>query len=275
MGIRLIALDMDGTVLRTDKTVSERTLQALRGAVAKGIAVVPATGRIAKMVPKPVASVPGVRYAITSNGAAVADLQEKVFLYTNLMSREDTDRLLRMLDPCGLLVEAYCGGVSYSDQLRMDMFSHYSVPPLIYNYVVESQIFVENLPEYVASNGYRLEKVNIPYVPDSMQGPLREQILAAGGYSVVSASLVNLEINKAGVSKGDGLAHLCGRLGISPSEVLACGDGDNDFEMIRFAGVGVAMENSIPELKAAADFVTDTNDGDGVAKAIEKFALSC
>lgn len=273
MEIRLIALDMDGTVLRTDKTVSERTMRALRSAAGRGIAVVPATGRIAKMVPEPVASVPGVRYAITSNGAAVADLKEKSFLYTNLMSREASDRLLRMLEPCGLLVEAYCGGISYSDVHRMEMFQHYSVPQIIYDYVMKSQIFVENLSEFIASREYRLEKVNVPYVPDSMQEPLREQVLSAGGYSVVSSSIDNLEVNKAGVSKGDGLARLCERLGISPSEVLACGDGDNDFEMIRFAGVGVAMENSIPALKEAADFVTDTNDRDGVAKAVEKFAL--
>lgn len=273
MGIRLIALDMDGTVLRTDKTVSERTMRALHSAVEQGIAVVPATGRIAKMVPKPVASVPGVRYAVTSNGAAVADLKERTFLYTNLMSREATDRLLRMLDSCGLLAEAYCGGISYSDSRRMKMFQTYSVPKNIYDYVLESQIFVGNLPEFIASREYRLEKVNVPYVPDFMQGPLREQVLSAGDYSVVSSCPENLEVNKAGASKGDGLARLCERLGIRPSEVLACGDGDNDMEMIRFAGVGVAMENSIPALKEAADFVTDTNDRDGVAKAVEKFAL--
>ena len=273
MGIRLIALDMDGTVLRTDKTVSERTMRALRSAAERGIAVVPATGRIVKMVPKPVASVPGVRYAITSNGAAVFDLKEKSFLYTNLMSREATDHLLRMLEPCGLLVEAYCGGIAYSDARRMDMFQKYTIPKTLYDYVLESQIFVDNLPAFIASKEYRLEKVNVPYVPDSMQGPLREQVLSAGGYSVVSSCPENMEVNKAGVSKGDGLARLCDRLGIRPSEVLACGDGDNDYEMIRFAGIGVAMENSIPALKEAADFVTDTNDRDGVAKAVEKFAL--
>ena len=91
----------------------------------------------------------------------------------------------------------------------------------------------------------------------------------------------NIEVNALGVNKGIGLLKLGELLGIKREEIMACGDGMNDLEMIREAGLGVAMANAVQEVKDAADFVTDSNEKDGVAKAIEMFApvsythLSC
>ena len=77
-----------------------------------------------------------------------------------------------------------------------------------------------------------------------------------------------------GVNKGEGLLRLGTLLGIERDEIMACGDGMNDFEMLKAVGFGVAMENAVEKVKQAADYVTDTNENDGVAKAIEKFALA-
>ena len=84
----------------------------------------------------------------------------------------------------------------------------------------------------------------------------------------------NVEVNAAGVDKGTGMLRLGRLLGIRPGEIMTCGDGNNDLPMIRAAGLGVAMGNAIDEVKQAADYITCTNDEDGAAKAIERFALS-
>ncbi len=270
----LIAMDMDGTLLKSDKTVSKRSVEALRAAVERGVAVIPATGRVARMLPKPVAALRGVRYAITSNGALVVDLQERRAVYRNLMTLRQAERLLALLDSYGLFAEAYCGGVSYSEKGALALAVKAGLPENVLAYIMESQRFVESLSGEISRQPFPPEKVNVPYVPVELRAELRERILSLSGLSVTSSEWENLEINAASCSKGAALRFLCTKLAVSPSRVLAVGDGDNDESMLRYAGMAVAMENASPALKAAADFVTGTNDRDGVAYAVEKFVLA-
>lgn len=273
MKIELIAIDLDGTALRTDKTVSKRTRDALSEAAARGILVVPATGRVAKMVPRPIREIPGVHYALTSNGASVLDFSDRSVLYSNLMPREASDRIVRFFLTKGYLTEAYCGGLSYANGEAFPKLLDLKLPPEFYDYIRESQIFVEDLPEFLAGHGFRLEKVNVPFVSAGEIAPLRQAVLDMKDYSITSSGLVNLEIGAASANKGDGLMHLCERLGVGPDRVMVLGDQDNDLSMFRFAGFSVAMGNAAPEVLGAADAVTKTNDEDGAALAVERYAL--
>lgn len=274
MNIKLIAVDMDGTLLRSDKSVSRRCTEALRGAIAKGTILVPATGRVACMIPKPVLELRGVRYAITSNGAMVRDLQEQKAVYRNLMTTRQAAQLLALLESCEMFAEAYCDGVSFSERSALDRAVKAGLPPKVLTYILESQQFVENLPGQVALQAFPPEKVNVPYVPPELRSKLRERVLSIPGLSVTSSGMENLEVNSSACSKGEALRFLCTALSISPSQVMAIGDGDNDVSMLRYAGVSVAMGNAPSEVQAAANFVTGTNDGDGVAFAVEKFVLA-
>lgn len=273
MNIELIAVDLDGTTLRTDKSVSERTAKALAEAAARGIRVVPATGRVAKMLPRAVREIPGVRYAVTSNGASVLDLDERSALYENPMPRGASERIVRFFLAKGYLTEAYCGGLSYANAEAFPKLLERKLPEEIYDYIRESQIFVEDLPAFLRERGFRLEKVNIPFVPAGEMEPLRRAVLAMKGYAVTRSGRVNLEVGDASANKGDGLRHLCERLGVGPDRVMAIGDQENDVEMLRFAGLGVAMGNAARAALDAADAVTASNDGDGVALAVERYAL--
>lgn len=274
MTVKIIAIDMDGTALRTDKTISERTISAMRHAVKQGCAVVPATGRVAKMLPKPLGSIPGIRFAITSNGASVTDLRNHSVLYTSLMSTEDSSRIVRFLSETGLLVEAYCGGVSYSDKEALKRLLKLEPPKDLLAYIMESQTFVDNLPGFIASRNISLEKINVPYVPDEMRNELYLQLSEMKEYSVCSSGLVNIEVNSAACSKGNALRYLCTKLEISPSQVMAIGDSGNDVSMLRYAGFSIAMGNADAQIRSAANYITGTNDEDGAAYAIEKFALT-
>ena len=274
MNIKLIAVDMDGTILRTDKFVSDRTMAALRKAAKSGCVVLPASGRVANNLPKQVTSIPGIRYVITSNGASVVDMQNRASVYTNLMTVENSNRLLERVCKTGFFVEAYCEGVSYSDRSTLGGLLRLNPPKTLFDLITRSQIFVDDLPRYIASRRVRLEKVNMPFLPKESRDKLYRELSECGEYSLCSSFPDNIEINRSDCSKGEALKHLCETLGIRSEEVMAIGDGGNDLTMLRYAGLGVAMGNAEPDVLDAADCVTATNDEDGAALAIEKYALA-
>jgi Cof subfamily protein (haloacid dehalogenase superfamily) len=274
MKYQMLALDLDGTVLKNDKTISPRTLKSLKEAADRGVRIVPATGRVAKMVPVELLRLPGTRYILSSNGANVVDFKEKKTIYSNPMTAADSLRLVRFLASRGLFVEAYCGGASFADSSALSNLRRTGLPERFFRYIDASQTFVGSLPDFLEQKRIPLEKVNIPYLPNLEKERLEQKIQAMGPYSLTSSGFFNLEINAAGASKGDGLLHLCGILGIERDRVMAFGDGDNDRSMLRFAGLGVAMGNAEPGLFREADEVTGTNEEDGVAQAIEKLVLT-
>lgn len=274
MKIKLIAVDMDGTILRTDRTVSERTAATLQRAAEHGCIVLPASGRVANNLPKQVVSIPGVRYAITSNGASAVDLQSGASLYSNLMEGETPYRLLKRLLSDGYFAEVYSGGVSYSDKNMLDALIRLHPPEDLMEFILHSQIFVDDLPDFIVSHRFCPEKINVPFLPREAAEGLRQELKKSGEYTLCSSFPDNIEINRAGCSKGEALKHLCRMFGIRREEVMAVGDGGNDFTMLHFAGIGVAMRNASPELLTGADCVTASNDEDGAALAIEKFAFA-
>jgi len=272
LDIKLIALDMDGTTLRDDKTMSQRNTKVLQAAQARGIQIVPTTGRPKKMIPKPILDVGAIRYVITSNGASVCDLEDNSILYSNLMTEQESVKLIDFLAGYNLFVEAYCEGGSYTDRKDLPLISTFKNFPQIYiDIIMESQTFVDDMPGFLKRENKRIEKVNIPYLEPEVYVELIEKLRSMKEYAITSSFLQNIEINRATANKGEALGRLCGHLGIRPEQVMAFGDGSNDFEMLKFAGCGVAMQNAIEPLKPVADFITRTNEEDGVAYAIQKF----
>lgn len=269
MKIKLIAIDLDGTVLRDDKTISDRTLRVLSKAATNGIQIVPATGRPAGRVSEELLRLPGIRYLLTCNGARVLDLAENAVVYSNPMSMEDSLRLIRLLTSRGIFVHAYCADQAYGNRKALSYLSGEDVPKPLLAMIRKTQTLKDDLYGFIQQQGIPLDKINIPYVRDQDREPLKKEILSLGNFSITSSVVTNLEINKANASKGDGLLHLCGKLGIQREQVMAFGDGDNDRSMLSYAGMGVAMGNAEPELTRYADRVTGTNEEDGVASAIE------
>ncbi|MBW7572845.1 Cof-type HAD-IIB family hydrolase [Caproiciproducens faecalis] len=271
MDIRLIALDMDGTVLKTDKTMSPKTAQTLRAAADSGIMLVPATGRMRGMIPREMLDVGTISYAITSNGASIIDLEKDREIYANQMTLEDSRRIIDFLMPYDVMVEAYAEGRSYVDNRHYSLLSTFKgYPKLLMDLILQYQTFVDDLPGFLKKNRLCLEKINIPYMGTEVREELAEKLEAMKEYSITASFGNNLEINAASASKGDALSHLCQKLGIAPEQVMAFGDERNDLEMLKFAGCGVAMGNGHEDVRQVADYVTLTNEEDGVADAIEK-----
>lgn len=274
MSIKLIALDMDGTTLQGDHaSISLRTRRAIRAAIAKGILIVPATGRLNSLLPESVMTIEGIRYAITSNGAVTYDLKANGILYSNYIKQELVLDVIQKLPLDKMLVEIFKDGQLFVERKYLASLSKYPIPFLHLDFLKSIHAQVDRLPDFIRAHGERIEKINLPYVPPELRNNLGRELSGLKHISVTSSVPDNMEISGVNANKGTALQKLCGFLHIPKENVMALGDNGNDLEMLQFAGVSVAPANGSEEAKSAATAVTLANDEDGVALAIEKYAL--
>lgn len=271
--IRLIALDLDGTVFNDQKEITPRTIQAIRAALAAGAIVLPATGRTADGVPAQFTGIPGVRYALTSNGASVVDLQTGERLVNLPFAPDLARRTYRALLPYGGMLSIFIGGKSYTTRENAAL-SLAITPANLRSYFRDTRIEVEDMDKTLQDHAHEVEKFSMMYATVEQRDAAWRGIAAAcPGLEMASSIERNLELNAPGVTKGRGLMALADHLGLRPSQVMAVGDSGNDLAMVKMAGLGVAMGNATPDVLAAADVVTGDNNHDGVAEAIEKYVL--
>jgi HAD superfamily hydrolase (TIGR01484 family) len=257
--IRLVASDLDGTLLRPDETVSERTRASLAAARDAGITVVLVSGRQPRSL-GPIAERLGVGgIAICANGALVWDLDTGTMVDASPLAADLAARLvesLRRAIPGVLFAVELEGGfgreVGWSEGLG----------------AVAPEALEADALELITGPVIKL-LVRHPTLPFA---EVAERARAAIGDDAVAtwAGLRLVEISAAGVTKAFALERLCQRLGIVPAEVVAVGDMENDLPMLAWAGTAVAVANAAPEVLAAADEVTAANTEDGVALLLER-----
>jgi hypothetical protein len=240
MDIRLIALDMDGTLLDHEQRISDENAEWIRRAIAEDIVVVLATGRAIFTVEPFVEQLELTSPMVLSNGSEVRKSLREVWT-RHLLSGEQV-RWLREL------------------ALRMDVWYWSAAVSGSYN------------RENWQRSGEDEQWLKFGYYTEN-RGKLETilaELEACGQFEITNSDPHNLEINPKGVSKASGLREICTRLGLTMDQVAAAGDSLNDLAMIREAGFGVAMGNAQDPVKRAADWITDTNVNNGVAKLIRK-----
>lgn len=274
MGIKLVALDLDGTLLDSKKHLSARNRRALEACVEKGIYVVPATGRTVLGIPEELKAMPGIRYAITLNGGVLIDMAKNRVIDQRKLDCQATLEILEVVSGFHVMYDAYIEGVGISESRFYDHLDEYNIPEEIQKLVRITRMVVPNIEDHIRQSDVPVEKINL-YCSSLKDRETIRTLLAERNDIIISSSLENnLEINALGATKGQGIRRLADHLGLGIEETMACGDGENDLTMIQMAGIGVAMANGEEALKTLADYVTATNDEDGVAQAIERFALS-
>lgn len=267
--IQLIALDMDGTLLDSEKRLSPANAQALSRCAQMGIQIVPATGRAASGIIPQVRDLPGVNYAIATNGGAVIELKTGRILDCHRIPNQQAVHLMEMLSAYHVMYDPYVDGRGKMQKSFFEHMDEYRLSPVIQDLIRATRDVVPDVIEYMKTSKKDAEKINV-YVADLKDKEILRPILMAQPGLAVSASLVNnLEINSADATKGNALMWLADYLGIPRESTLAFGDGENDISMLFAAGIGVAMENALDIVKSAADCVTRTNDQDGVARFLE------
>ncbi|MGM9557045.1 MAG: Cof-type HAD-IIB family hydrolase [Oscillospiraceae bacterium] len=272
--IRLIALDLDGTLLNSDKQLTQQNAQALACAAARGIEIVPTTGRFFSGMPEIIRSLPYLHYAITINGAAVYDVRQDADIARAEIPLPLAVEIMRYLDTLPVIYDCYMnnwGWMTRAMQLRADAFA----PDEHYLRMIRNlRTPVDDLKSYLLETGRDVQKIQLFLTDPALRLTLLRQLGGQFEGLCVSSSVPNnIEINSTDANKGEALRKLAAHLGLDISQTMAIGDGLNDLSMLRAAGIGVAMENACPEAKQAADYVTGSCDESGVAAAIQRFCL--
>jgi hydroxymethylpyrimidine pyrophosphatase-like HAD family hydrolase len=178
--------------------------------------------------------------------------------------------ILRLTWAAGAWGECYTGGQSFTPAKDIPTIRAFMRDR---DFVYLDRQPVEDLPAWAAENAHRIVKLNLMFRDGESRERVRRQLADRTDLLLTSASDHNLEVNAPTGGKGDALRALGEKLGIVPAQIMACGDQLNDITMLRAVGFPVAMGNAVPEIKAAAAFVTRTNEEDGVAYAVERFVL--
>ena len=263
--IRMIALDVDGTMLTSKGTVSAETVRAIRTARERGVKVVLATGRSA---PEAVwfSHLAGCDHrAVCLGGAAVADMADGRHLHRWDIPDGLAASVLELLGGGSLACMVFAGETNLLDPYSDAYFR--AVYP--FDAYLDTTVVAEDISVWLKAHGKPLTKVYATGAPESFP-PLLDRLGRIPGLTLTGSGRDNFEVVAAGVDKGRALCLLGAEWGIAPEEIAAVGDSDNDLAMLRAVGCPVAMGNASDEVKAAAALVTDSNDRDGVAKAIDR-----
>lgn len=274
--IRLVALDIDGTLFKTDGTISKESIRAVREAQEKGVEIVVASGRNYDGLPwEQLKEIP-VRYVVTSNGSAVYSIKDQCCIKEECMDQELFFSLLSYVLEKEVYVSVFVDGKSYTPAQCRPYVDQMEIPEYVRKLLKEEVRFVDDLEAYIKETNGKIQKATLNFQQRAdgsylNRDEIRAYLEACPQISVVDGGFGNLEFTKYGVSKAVGVHFLAGSLNISKEEVMAVGDSENDLEMIRSAGLGVAMGNASETVKNAADEVTFTNDEEGVAAVIDKY----
>lgn len=274
--IRLVALDMDGTLFDQQSQITEANQDAIRKITAQGVETAISTGRPYIGLPVELLSELGIRYAITANGAAIYHLPDKKLLHESCMEPELVCPIIRELQKKDIHMDAFIGGDGYSQHSCEPGIDRLVMPESIRRYIKTTRTFTDDLAAFIQEHHLAVQKMTLNFYPlaDGTFGHREEVKALLASYpriTFLSGGYHNLEFTRTGTTKGMGLRFLCGHLGLSIEQTMAIGDTENDIDILKTAAIGVAMGNARTEVKEIADFVTRSNEESGVAHAIHHF----
>lgn len=281
--IRIVALDLDGTLLDSEKRLSEVNRDALARAAEKGVEIVPTTGRFFGMMPPAVRDLPFVRDAITINGAQVYDRETDTAIVRDEIPLDMALGVMEVLDRYDVIYDCYRQNWGWMTAALQEKAADYATNEHYLRMVREFRKPVPELKAHLretAANG-DVQKIMLfaanrerSAAIDRLRG-LSDEIAARFPEIKVTASTWNnLELNIRTAHKGNALRRFAEHLGLTLENCMAFGDGMNDFTMVEAAGLGIAMANAEPEVKRVAKDMVPSNDEDGVARGIEKWIFS-
>lgn len=275
--IKLIALDLDGTLLDDEKHLSSANRDALEAAAKAGIYVVPATGRYYGVIPAFLRELPFLRYFITINGAAIYDAKEDRTLHRAEIAMEDAERVWDYLANLPVIYDCYQRNLGWISSEFYSLIDVYTGGGILAETTRMHRIPVEHFREEMRRRNEPVQKIQAFFRDADL--PLRNQEFLRmpqvfPGLSISSANYNNIEVNALDATKGRALSVLRNFLQLPPEAVMAFGDNTNDLSMLQAAGVGVAMGNGDPSAKAAADIIAPSNNESGVAAVLRQYVLA-
>jgi Cof subfamily protein (haloacid dehalogenase superfamily) len=256
----VVACDLDGTLLRSDGTLSERTRRALAVCEASGALIVLCTARPVRWVRPMAQQIGGRGVAVCANGGVLWDLQADVMLAQSPLPPEVAASVVSAL-------RDVFPGAAWAVE-RTDSFGH--EPAYTPRWPVPEDTVIADIDELLGQPLVKLMLRHEQLSPDEMLPRARTAVGALAELTHSNSADGLLEISAAGVNKGSGLALVCETRALMARDVIAFGDMPNDLPMLEWAGRAVAVANAHPDVHAGADESTASNDGDGVAQVLER-----
>ena len=264
---RLIALDLDETLLDRESHLPPRNRAALDQAMAQGIEIAVATGRAFHTVPREILEFTGIRYVITGNGAAVYRTDGTAII-RRVLPPEAAQEALERTRGEDVQYEVFVDGAAYAQADYLEGLETYMMDSHTCAYVRATRRPVEDIREFIRENAHRMDSLAV--IPRDMDTKARvmNSLREIESVYITTSSVRLIEVNHRDCTKASGLRFLAELLAVPRELTAAFGNGDNDAEMLAWAGCGVAVAEGTELCRASADYVTGSYLENGVAEAI-------
>ncbi len=267
--IKLLSLDLDGTTLTNENKLSPTVKTAIEKAIKNGIEVVAASGRPFATMPKEVLNIKGIDYVIASNGAAVYD-KNRSCIRRLLLTPDEVLRLLEITKPYDLIFQAYIEGLTYTDSRYVSDPIKYGCTEAYVDYVRSAHGRIDDMRQFIYEHRHSLDSIEFIEQNEALGKMLWKQIEeSTNEFYITSSTKGFVEFMARNATKANALEWLCSLLGIDKSQTAACGNADNDADMIKWAGMGAAVQNASPLCTENADLIVASNNDNGVAELID------
>lgn len=285
---KLVAIDLDGTMLNSYGIVTENTKEQIQKIIEKGIDVIIASGRPIDSIKTIANEIGSKKYFIAGNGALIYDIQKDEILYENYLNKEKVLEIIKMCEENSISYNVYTDKTILSTALKYNVLYYYKENLKKPENKQTHINIVENMYEYINKiNEDKFLKITICDDNKSVFKSIIRKLNEIDNIEVLDVSHMSrkviqqgteeipieyyyTEISAKNVDKWYALKFLMSKLNIKKEEIVTIGDNINDKKMIEEAGLGVAMGQSAPLIKAVADYITDSNEEEGVAKILEK-----
>lgn len=267
MKIQMILLDLDGTVLNSRGELTKATRDAIDEAIRSGIEVVVASGRPYASLPHEILQMDKIRYKVTSNGAAIYEGEQRIRSF--LLPGDAVDKILSLLSGESVVYECFVEGEAFADERFVKDPVAFGADAMAIPYIQRTRRPVPDMEGFLREHREELDSLDVIVRSEEQKQRIIELLQEKRLEIYITTSVTHLvEISNRQGGKHSALSFLSKYLSIPICECAACGDALNDVEMVREAGLGIAVQNAIMECKQAADHITESNDEDGIAKAI-------
>lgn len=267
---KLIAFDMDGTLLNSQKKIDSETLEAIKRADEAGKIVALSTGRCMPELGEYLDSIKGLKYIIGDSGAYIREVATGKVIYKKSIAPEIIQNIFNQTKGMDILFQIH-SDEAVVEKDKQSQMEHYQIG--VYRKLFDDVMKkVDDIRDYFKKNNPSVYKLNL-FSPDTDQRKILEGMFVKLPIQMCHSEITSLECSPLGISKGTGLIKLCEYLNIPVRETIAVGDADNDIDILRTAGLSVAMGNGNDNVKKIAKVIVSDNDNGGCKEAIYNYLM--
>lgn len=273
---RCVFADLDKTLLGSDGHLTPETITVMKTAASRGITIVPCSGRALNSLPAELFDIPGVDYAVTSNGVSICNLKNRTIIDSSCLPADSAERILAFIknhveNPDDIHYECFIKGQGYTAESYWHNPLTNGAPSYKKEYIQATRIPVPSIIDHILAHAAELDCFDVIAHPDMASALFPVLQKAFPELYLTNSEQYLIEISQKNTGKHRGMERFCGLMGISLEQVVAFGDGNNDVEMLKEAGLGIAVGNAGESCRNAADRVlSESYDQDAVAHELRR-----